>query len=104
MRATISALCALASFANAQSELPRSRILPVPGPVRDAGVLHLATGTWTRKASAAQLGVDVVYDNTCYIGYYGGLSGDRFVDEGRLPSPTSPTNLSSRPGCATGYV
>jgi hypothetical protein len=72
---------------------------PVPARPRDAGVYHVATDTWTRKASAASLGANVVYDNTCTTGYYVALSGDTFVDEGRLPSPSS----AAFPGCATSY-
>lgn len=80
------------------------RVRPVAAPVRDAGVLHLATNTWTRKASTASLGSDVVYNNTCYAGYFSALSGDTYIDQGRLPSPTSPTSADSRPGCAVSYT
>jgi hypothetical protein len=99
----IVALLALACVAP-QSVLPSTRLRPVTSPVRDAGILHVASNTWTRKASAAALGLDTIYDNTLSTGYYFALSGDTFVDEGRLPSLNSPTSLSSRPGCATSYV
>ncbi len=88
----------------AQSQLPSTRLHRITAPVRNAGILHVATNTWTRKASAASLGADTIYDNTFSTGYYGALSGDTFVDEGRIPSPTSPTNVISRPGCATSYT
>ncbi len=88
----------------AQGVLPANRLRPVTAPVRDAGILHVATGTWTRKASAASLGADTIYDNTAGGMYYLPLSGDTYIDEGRLPSPTSPTNFVSRPGCATSYT
>lgn len=81
-----------------------ARCLPVVAPVRDAGVLHLATGAWTRRSSAVSIGADVVYDNTCPSGYYLPLLGETVVDEGRLPSPTSPSSATSRPGCATHYT
>ncbi len=87
----------------AQSQLPSTRLHRITAPVRDAGILHVATNTWTRKASAASLGSDTIYDNTAGGEYFSTLSGDTYVDEGRLPSPTSPTNISSRPGCATSY-
>jgi hypothetical protein len=97
--AGISVLCTLAV---AQSDHV-SRVRPVASPPRDAGIYHVATGTWTRNASMASLGPDRIYVNTCPSGYYFALSGDTFIDEGRLPSPSSPYNLSSRPGCATSY-
>jgi hypothetical protein len=99
----IVALLALAWVAP-QSVLPSTRLRPVTSPVRDAGILHVASNTWTRRTSAAALGLDVVYDNTCSAGYIAILEGNTFVDEGRLPSPTSPTTLASRPGCATSYT
>ncbi|MCY2960261.1 MAG: hypothetical protein NTY35_08845 [Planctomycetota bacterium] len=96
-------LAALVLTPAAQSQLPSTRLHRVTAPVRDAGILHVATNTWTRKASAASLGADTIYDNTIAGVYYLGLSGDTVVDEGRLPSPSSPTNTWSRPGCATSY-
>ncbi len=87
-----------------QSQLPSTRLHRITAPVRDAGILHVATNTWTRKASAASLGADTIYDNTAGGVYYSALSGDTYIDEGRLPSPTSPTNAVSRPGCATSYT
>ncbi len=88
-----------------QSEFPSSCLHPITAPVRNAGILHVASGTWTRKSATASIGADVVYDNTCSSGfYYSPLSGDTYLDEGRLPSPTSPTNSGSRPGCAAQYT
>ncbi len=101
---TLAGLVALCAAASAQQQpAPTSRIHPITGTIRDAGTLHLATGTWTRKASQANLGADTIYDNTCSSGYYGGLSGDHFTDEGRIPSPSGPSNLNNRPGCNTVY-
>jgi len=100
---TATLLAALALTPAAQSQLPSTRLHRVTAPVRDAGVLHVGTNTWTRKASAASLGADTIYDNTASGVYFAALSGDTLVDEGRLPSPSSPTNLTSRPGCATSY-
>jgi hypothetical protein len=80
-----------------------ARLRPIPSAPRDGGIYHVATGTWTRNASIASLGPDRIYVNTCPTTYYFALSGDTVIDEGRLPSPSSPTNLNSRPGCATSY-
>ncbi|MBL8862475.1 MAG: hypothetical protein JNK02_10745 [Planctomycetes bacterium] len=95
MRILITLTSAIALGASGSAQSPR----PAPS-ARDAGVLHLDTGTWTRRAAAqATLGADVLYDNTCPTGYYMGLSVDTFVDEGRLPSPGAPAPT----GCATNY-
>jgi len=99
---TLAGLVALGAAAQAQQALP-SKAQPVTGTVRDAGVYHAATNTWTRKASAVNIGADIIYNNSFSTGYFSALSGDVYVDEGRIPSPTSPSNLSSRPGCATSY-
>jgi hypothetical protein len=99
--ACVAALCATSS---AQQTAPRYKAQPVPSTVRDAGVYHVATGAWTRKASAVNIGADIIYNNTCSTGYYSPLSGDAFNDEGRIPSPSSPNNLGSKPGCATSYT
>ncbi len=59
--------------------------------MRDAGVYHLATGTWTRgRSRTAALGADVIYRNDAWTGYFGnGLEGIFAVDEGMLPGPSS---------------
>jgi hypothetical protein len=80
------------------------RARPIVAPVRDAGIYHLATGTWTRKSSQAAIGIDVIYDNTCSSPYYSPLTVDTFVDEGRIPSPSGPTDLQNRPGTQTSYA
>ncbi len=68
------------------------RLRPINVPMRNAGVYHIATQTWTRgRAMQGLLGSDVIYDNTCAPGvYYGMLAGESIVDAGRLPSTTSP--------------
>lgn len=81
-----------------------ARTIPTTAVLRDGGTLHFATSTWTRKARAAGIGADILYNNTCSSGYFSAQSGDAFVDEGRLPSPTSPTSLVSRPGTAASYT
>ncbi len=100
---TLAGLVALGAAASAQTST-FSKVKPVTATVRDAGTLHLATNTWTRKATAANIGADVIYDNTCSTGYFSAFSGDSYVDEGRIPSTTSPTNLGSRPGCQNSYT
>ena len=81
-----------------------NRVQPVTGPIRNAGVYHLNTGTWTRHATQANLGADIIYNNTCNSIYYSGFSGDTFGDEGRLPSPSGPNNLNNKPGCTASYL
>jgi hypothetical protein len=101
---TLAGLVALGAAAQAQQAIPSSRVHPITGTVRDAGVLNVATGTWTRRATQVNIGADIIYNNTAPSGYFSGLSSDTYNDEGRIPSPSSPTNLSSRPGCNTSYT
>jgi hypothetical protein len=86
----------------------------VPGPVKSAGVYHLATGTWTRGAALQLLagaGGDVVYSNTSDSNYYARLDpGQVWTASGRLPSLSSPQAtwnaaalpVGSQPGSAAG--
>lgn len=101
----------LGASAFAQGNL-KSQLHPITSTIQNAGVYHLGTGTWTRGAAAALQGPDVIYDNTCNTAYYGGqITGERWYDEGRLPSPTGPTTGSvvvpggfdEAPGCNTSY-
>lgn len=83
-----------------------TRLRPITGPIRNAGTYHLASNTWTRAAGQASLvGTSTIYNNTCPSGYYLGLSGDTFVDEGRIPghTPGEPNDAQNRPGCADVY-
>ena len=94
----------LCTGALAQTPAPSTKILPVPKAAKDAGVYHVATGKWTRGATA-NIGTDVLYDNTCTTGFYIGLSpGETLVESGRLPGPTSPTSLTSLTGTANTYT
>lgn len=88
----------------AQQILPADRLIPVTVPTRSAGVFHVWDGTWTRKASVASIGADVIYNNSCDEPFHFALSGDTVVTNGRLPSPTSPKTPTSRPGCAHTYT
>lgn len=77
---------------------------PVTGPVKDAGIYHVSSGTWTRAGSAsASFGPDVIYDNTAWSGYFsttGGSGGSGPIgenfDEGQIPSSSHPLNLGGR--------
>lgn len=107
LRSSLSAAGALLLATGALAQQDASaKIFPAPA-VKDAGIYHLATGTWTRaKSPVAMIGTDVLYDNTCQTGfYYGGLSsGQSAVDSGRLPSPGSPDNAQSETGTASSYL
>lgn len=109
----------LAPIASAQN-LPTRAFERIPGPVRDGGVYHLATGTWTRggaQALVAAPGADIVYNNTVPSGYTATpLAGETWTMSGRLPSTSSPAlvwNPLSAPlgfqngsavGCADSYT
>ena len=88
------ALALLVGSSSAAQEMLRNHMQPITAPVRYGGVYHLATGTWTRAnapLSMSYSGAAILYDNTCPTGYLApGVTGAIFVDEGRLPSPTSP--------------
>ena len=81
---------ALCSVASAQVD-GSNHLRPVTSPIKDAGTYHVATGTWTRaKSPTANMGSDTLYNNTCFPGYYYGLSSlQTMVDSGRLPSTSS---------------
>jgi hypothetical protein len=106
-------LCALVVSSEAlfaQELAPRSMLRPVAGPVRDAGVYHVGLGTWTRRADTAN-GImhDVIYANTCPVGYYAGLfTNEYYMDEGRIPGPNGPVlcdtaRFSRNVGCSCSY-
>jgi hypothetical protein len=84
--ATSVILCATAS---AQQTVQAQR---VPGPVKNAGIYHLATGTWTRSAGAsANLGPDDIYRNDAPSGYFTTANvGFENTDEGEIPTTGSP--------------
>ncbi len=99
------ALVLVASSVDLRAQAASARgFRPILAPVRAAGTLHLADGSWTRKANAVSLGWDVLYDNTCDAHYFASLSGDTYVDEGYLPAPNTPDTATLKPGCATSYT
>lgn len=60
----------MATAATAQQHTKQAQ--RIPGPVKDAGVYHVATGTWTRHASdTLAFGPKTLYNNTANTGYFG---------------------------------
>ncbi len=112
--------CTLTPFALAQQQVSRS-FERITAPIRDAGVYHLATGTWTRagaSSSSTLVGatMDTVYACTVPSGYFADLgTGQVWTASGRIPSTTSPDILwdpaalpdgsmyGSARGCADSY-
>lgn len=78
----------LCCTATAQQQIQAKKMI---SPVKDAGIYHMATGTWTRTAgSTANLGPDIIYRADAPSGYFGvGWEGSIGVDEGVLPGPTN---------------
>lgn len=73
---------------------------PTPGATRDAGTYHVATGTWSRGGSAANISPDAVYRNDAPSGYFGtGWEGCWSIDEIVLPGSDHPRN-----GTVDGYT
>jgi hypothetical protein len=74
----------LASSASAQQT---ARVAPIPGPVKNAGTYHVATGEWTRaQQTYGILAQDALYRNDLASGYFGLLDQSEIAnDEGRLP-------------------
>ncbi len=75
---------------------------PMPGPVRDLGTYHLASGTWTRGGGQESFGPKTLYANTANSGYFGtmGVAADLvWTDEGRIPSTGGHANA-----VANGYL
>jgi hypothetical protein len=100
LRFTLGAAGALVLAGTAAAQLPSLQAQPVTSQVKDGGIYHMSTGTWTRGLSASALaGPEVIYDNTCSMPFYFGHStlGDVY-DSGRVPSISSPTSSSSLPG------
>ncbi|MBK7641933.1 MAG: hypothetical protein IPJ19_02610 [Planctomycetes bacterium] len=87
----------LGASAFAQGNLS-GQLRPITAPVKYAGVYHVGTGTWTHgtQANAAAAAAGIIYDNTCNTGYYAGTeTGQKILDEGRLPSTSSPVLASA---------
>ena len=90
LRTTVSgtALVALCAASFAQQQVQPCKVL---APLRDAGIYHVDTGSWTRHGHGANFGPDVIYSSTASVGYFGtGWEGATGVDEGTLPGTGHP--------------
>jgi hypothetical protein len=114
VRGWIACAIALASSSFAQQSL-HPRLAPITAPIRHAGVYHVATGTWTRHASLANVtGPDTIYNNTCAAAYFSPMANtESYQHRSRIPSPSGPTTPSvfygtarndEALGCQTSYT
>ena len=96
----------------AQSELregivqQRLQAKPIEGPVKDLGIYHVATDTWTRAThSTANFGVDVLYNNNANTGYFSPQEESwSVIDAGRIPGTTEGNSACYEINCyQTGY-
>jgi hypothetical protein len=80
---------------------------PVAAPAQRAGVFHVASGVWHAGVGASGPGPTVIYNSSCVsdpVYFFDLDSGWSLTDEGRIPSPTGPSDeFWNRPGCATSY-
>ena len=87
--------------ANGQQQLSAHKMI---GPVKDAGIFHVGTGTWTRGSSAkANLGPDIIFRSNVSSGYFAtGWEGSEGIDEGILPG-TANNNQTGMAGPQDSY-
>ena len=96
------ALVASSGLGHAQQSLDPSKLHPIAVPIRTAGVFNWNTKQWVSgpKVDRQLASAQTVYRNTCTWtggGFYLGIEHcEDLVDNGRLPSATTP--LSSLPG------
>ena len=96
------ALVASSGLGHAQQSLDPSKLHPIAVPIRIAGVFNWNTKQWVSgpKVDRQLASAQTVYRNTCTWtggGFYLGIEHcEDLVDNGRLPSATTP--LSSLPG------
>ena len=119
-RRTPIAFAALASLASAQVA-SRPPVSPARGPARHAGTFDFARGRLTRCPSGGspstgppdtQLGIgDVLFNNTAPSGLFASVAAleNTHVDEGRVPSSSSPAPVGTQDeyrvtGFEVGYV
>lgn len=95
-------LCGASSAQNAPQNLKPIKI-PNGVPVKNAGIYHLKTNTFTRgTASSAAIGLDTAYTNDAGTGYFTGFTtGDRGIDEGELAGPDNPNTPGAN---RTSYI
>jgi len=90
----VSILFLLAGSAQAQQSLQ-----PEPmSDIKDLGVYHVATDTWTRTGDHQDLGAKTLYRNNATTGFFGvtGQPGKLiWTDEGRIPSTGGHANAKS---------
>ncbi len=102
--------CALAVSAAAQTTNPSLKVSrdvhQVQGQVKHAGIYHAATGTWTRNrggANQANVGPDVVYNNSLGSGYFfggmtnGTLANLDWFESGNIPTAASNGSFATQP-------
>lgn len=86
----------LCTAASGQQQVQAKKVL---GPVRDAGIYHVATGTWTRTGGQTNISPDCIYRNDANSGYFGtGWDNCKGVDEIMLPGTSNlkyPTSFDS---------
>ncbi len=63
LRISLLAACSAILCFDASAQ-QRMGVRKMPTPLRDAGVYHVATGTWTRGGSMASVGPDAIYSAT----------------------------------------
>jgi len=66
---------------------------PIRGPIRDAGVYHVASGTWTRDDRAARgIAPRVCFNDDASSGLFGVMpSSETWFGTGRLPGTSDPS-------------
>lgn len=86
-------LCCTASAQQQQVQAKR-----ITMPTKNAGIYHVATGTWTRGTDAqANLGPDVIYRADAPSGYFGvGWNGAEGTDEVVLPGTGNPKKAGTQ--------
>jgi hypothetical protein len=89
-----SAVILCCATANGQQQLSAHKML---GPVKDAGIFHVGTGTWTRGSGAkANIGPDIIFRSDVSSGYFGtGWEGSPGIDEGILPGTGNPNQTGN---------
>jgi hypothetical protein len=90
----------LCSTAAAQQRLDPARMVPITGPIKDAGTVDVTTGKWTKPSHQAHntqksgTSIITVFKNNCTWtggGYYAGFQSCEWnFDEGRVPSTSDP--------------
>jgi len=115
----ITAAVALLCTGAMAQQVEKSQLRPITGTIKHAGVYHVATGTWTRGGSLANVtGPSTIYNNSCALVYYTRvITGEVIQHRSRLPSPTGPrknsvyygtTNTNHRfdekEGCRVDYL